>query len=40
MGWLLKVLLIIRPKFEEGGKFNKFWAIYEAKPPMMDHIFL
>jgi Na+-transporting NADH:ubiquinone oxidoreductase subunit B len=30
MGWLLKVILKIRPKFEEGGKFNKFWAIYEA----------
>ena len=30
MNWLLKLLLKVRPNFEEGGKFRYFWAIYEA----------
>ena len=30
MDWLLKLLLKVRPNFEEGGKFHRFWAIYEA----------
>ncbi|MDP7036879.1 MAG: NADH:ubiquinone reductase (Na(+)-transporting) subunit B [Candidatus Marinimicrobia bacterium] len=30
MNWLLKLLLKVRPNFEEGGRFRYFWAIYEA----------
>lgn len=30
MNWLLKLLLRVRPNFEEGGKYHQFWAIYEA----------
>jgi Na+-transporting NADH:ubiquinone oxidoreductase subunit B len=30
VNWLLKLLLKVRPNFEEGGRFRYFWAIYEA----------
>ena len=30
MNWLLKLLLKVRPNFEEGGRFRYLWAIYEA----------
>jgi len=30
VNWLLKLLLRVRPNFEEGGKYHQFWAIYEA----------
>jgi len=30
VNWLLKLLLKVRPNFEEGGRFRYFWAIFEA----------